>query len=99
MLQAQIFIDKDEQHENSHLQDFIMQLLLKHKMAGATVFRGQIGFGPNQHLKRPGEWFSFDEPPLLITFIDEDAKVKKVLTALREKVKGGLIITHAVEKW
>ena len=100
MLQAQIYIDKDELHDDMKpLHEFIFSFLIHHKVRGATAFRGQIGFGPNQHLKRPDELFSFDEPPMMITFIDEDQKVKHVLTQLRKIVKHGIFIANPVEAW
>jgi PII-like signaling protein len=97
MLQAQIFIDKDELHGSQPLYDFIFKFLISHKVKGATAFRGQIGFGPSHHLQRPDNLFSFDEPPMMITFIDEAEKVKHVITLLRKEMKNGLILTHPVE--
>jgi len=97
MLQAQIFIDKDELHGAEPLYEYLFKFLIKHKVKGATAFRGQIGFGPNQHLKRPDSLFSFDEPPMMITFIDQNEKVKKVIEQLRKEITGGFIITHEVE--
>lgn len=99
MLQAQIYIDKDELHGLKPLNEFILEFLIRHKIAGATAFRGQAGFGVNQHLKRPDALFSFDEPPMMITFIDEDSKVRAVLTALRKEVTCGFIVSSSVEKW
>jgi PII-like signaling protein len=100
MVQVQIFIDKDELLGDRKLYEFIMELLLTKKVRGATVFEGQLGFGPNdRHLHRPDQLFSFDEPPMMIVFIDEDDKTKKVLTELRKEFKGGLIITSKVEVW
>lgn len=96
MLQAQIFIDKDELHGGEPLYEYLFRFLIKHKVKGATAFRGQIGFGLNQHLKRPDSLFSFDEPPMMITFIDQNEKVKSVIEQLRKEVKGGFIITHEV---
>lgn len=97
MLQAQIFIDKSDFHGTRPLYDYIMQFLLLHHIDGATVLTGVMGFGRHQQMKRPNELFSFDEPPMLITFIDEAEKVKAVLSKLREEYKGGLIITHQVD--
>jgi PII-like signaling protein len=97
MLQAQIFIDKDELHGSQPLFEYILRFLIRHKIKGATAFRGHIGFGSNQHLKRPDDLFSFDEPPMMITFIDEDEKVIHTVSMLRKEFKNGLIITHPVE--
>ncbi len=76
-----------------------MQLLIQNGIVGATSFTGYSGFGKHQRLKQPGLQFSFDETPLLITFIDEEEKVKEALKELRKQYRGGFIITHAVEQW
>lgn len=99
MLQAQIFIDKDEIFGSQPLYEFIIQFLLKQNVAGATAFRGVIGFGEHHQLKRPDSLFSFDEPPMLITFIDEDEKVLNALTALRKHVSNGFIVISKVTRF
>ncbi|QHS60929.1 DUF190 domain-containing protein [Chitinophaga agri] len=99
MLQAQIFIDKDEVHGTQPLYEFIIQFLLKQNVAGATAFRGVIGFGEHHQLKRPDSLFSFDEPPMLITFIDENEKVLNALTALRTQVSSGFIVISKVARF
>jgi PII-like signaling protein len=63
------------------------------------VIRAISGFGPNQLLKRPDALFSFDEVPMIVTFIDEKEKVKHVLTKLKPLVKNCLIVTTEVQKW
>lgn len=97
MLQAQIFIDRDDMHEGRSLYEFIMQFLLLHQVEGATAYKGMMGFGHKQKMQRPNELFSFDEQPMMITFIDEATRVKDVLTQLRAEYKGGYIITHPVD--
>ena len=97
MTQAQIFIDKDELHDERKLYEFVMEFLLSRKVSGATAFEGLIGFGPDRQMQRPGRLFSFDEPPMMIVFVDEDEKAKRVIAELREEFKGGLIITSKVE--
>ncbi len=99
MLQAQIFIDEDELFGTKSLHEFIVQFLIAQKIKGLTVFKGISGFGSNNHFHRPNDLFSFDETPILITFIDDTEKVKAVLTALRVEVKSGFIITNEVEQW
>ncbi|UPK69568.1 DUF190 domain-containing protein [Chitinophaga filiformis] len=99
MLQAQIFIDKDEVFGSQPLYEFIIKFLLKQNIAGATAFRGVIGFGEHHQLKRPDSLFSFDEPPMLIIFIDQDEKVLNALTALRRQVSSGFIVTSQVERF
>ncbi len=99
MKQVQIFFDKDKYKEDKPMTDYIMEFLADNHVLGATAFRGELGFGESQRIKRPGRLFSFDEPPMVITFVDEDEKVHKVLTAFRKKVKSGFIIVTSVEIW
>lgn len=99
MLQAQIFIDKDELKGIKPLHEYIMNLLLENGVAGATSLMGYSGFGRHHRLKQPSRLFSFDEASMLITFIDAEEKVKNTLSLLREKYRGGLIVTYPVNLW
>ena len=56
------------------MTDYIMEFLADADILGATAFQGGLGFGENQKIKRPGRLFSFDDPPMLVTFIDEEEK-------------------------
>ena len=98
MLQGQIFIDMDELKDSRPLYVYIMHFLAEHGILGATSFKGHSGFGKNQQIKRPTELFSFDEPPMLITFIDEEAKVRDAIAALRQEVTNAFITVHTIEK-
>ena len=99
MLQAQLFIEKDELQGAQPLYEFVMQFLYKQKIKGATLFEAKSGFKEHEKLYRPDELFSFDDVPMMITFIDEEEKVRKALTELKKVIKGGFIITHKVECW
>jgi PII-like signaling protein len=99
MLKAQIYIDQDELAAGEPLYEFILKFLIGQKVKGATMFRGRLGYGEGQHLNRPNDLFSFDETPVMITFIDTEAKVRDTLTELRKTVKSGFIITQQVEIW
>ncbi len=98
MLQGQIFIDMDELKDSRPLHDYIMHFLAEYGILGATSFKGHTGFGKNHQIKRPNELFSFDEPPMLITFIDEEKKVRDIIAALRKEVTNAFITVHNVEK-
>ena len=72
MLQAQIFVDKDELKGTSPLYEFIMQFLLLNRK-WCTALKGD-GLWKNEQMKRPSELFSFDETPMVITFVDEERR-------------------------
>jgi len=95
MKQASIFFDKDKYSNDKPMADYLMEFLVDQGVIGATVFRGEAGFGEDH----PGRLFSFDEPPMVITFVDEDERVNNTLTALRKKIKSGFIVVNQVEIW
>jgi PII-like signaling protein len=99
MKQASIYFDKDKYFNDKPMADYLMEFLQDQNVLGATIFRGEAGFGESRTIKRPGQLFSFDEPPMVIVFIDEDEKVNKALAALRKKVKTGFIVVNQVEIW
>ena len=96
MLQAQLFIDLDETRGDQLLHDYVIKFLSEKNIAGATSFRGYAGFGKHHRVKYPGELFSFDEPPAMILFIDEDEKVRHVVHELRKVLPNKpIFILHA----
>jgi PII-like signaling protein len=99
MLQAQIYIDQDEQRDGQPLHEWILRFLLAQGIAGATVFRGIAGFGKAHQLKRPDRLFSFDVPPVMIAFTDGEERVRAALTALRKEFTGGFICAMPAERF
>ena len=99
MLKAQIYIDQDELMGSEPLYEFILKFLISQKIKGATVFRGRLGYGEEQHLNRPNDLFSLDETPVMITFINEEVKVGDTLVEFRKTIKSGFVITQQVEIW
>lgn len=98
MLQAQVFIDLEEMKGDQSLHDYLIRFLSEKNIAGATSFRGWAGFGKNHKIKYPRDLFSFDEPPALILFIDEDEKVKKVVAELKTILPTKMIFILSAEK-
>lgn len=98
-LKAEIYIDKDEMRDNMHLHEFILKLLMKWEISGATTFTGTSGYGRHYRLKQPGREFSFDETPMLIVFIDDEEKVLNAIQSIRKEYQGGYIATYPVNAW
>lgn len=99
LLRAEIYFDKDELSSTSSLHEFIMKSLMDSDIRGATAFQGSLGFGKDHQLKKPNEIFSFDDPPMLIVFVDEETKVRKALSKLRKSMKRGFFFVSKVEEY
>jgi PII-like signaling protein len=99
MLQAQIFLDEDDRFEEHPLYEYILRYLMHHGIVGATLFRGTMGFGSQHHLNVPGRLGALDDRPLMITFIDDEDRVRSVLPHLASALRDGMIVTAEVHRW
>jgi PII-like signaling protein len=64
-------------------------------LAGATVYRGIEGYGASTRI-RHSHMLSHDGP-IVVTIVDTEEKIKKLLPALDEMVGDGLIAISDVE--
>ena len=99
MLEAKIFIDDSDIYKAEQMVDYVVRFLLQHKIKGATVFGGRIGFGKHHHLYNPGLIGSTDSIPLMVLFIDEDDKVKSLLPELKNIISDSLIVFNKTEEF
>lgn len=86
-----IFIGEVDRYKGQPLHTVLLELLLKHGVAGATVLKGVAGFGDNavmhtDHLLRLSA-----ELPLVIEVIDDDEKIQQVIPKFNELMQGGMV--------
>jgi PII-like signaling protein len=92
-----IYIGEDDRWEGEPLHEAIVKKLRMMDIAGATVYRGVLGYGAQQRLHRPG-WLGLStDLPVMISVIDTEEKIRGVLPALDEMVDEGLIALSDVE--
>ncbi len=66
-------------------------------IAGATVFRGIEGYGASTLIHRSHLLSFSSDAPLMVTVIDSDEKIAKLLPQLDQMVQQGLIAISDVE--
>jgi PII-like signaling protein len=92
-----VYIGEDDRWEGEPLHEAIVKKLRMMDIAGATVYRGVLGYGAQQRLHRPG-WLGLStDLPVMISVIDTEEKIRGVLPALDEMVDEGLIALSDVE--
>jgi uncharacterized protein len=98
MLEVKIFLDTEDMYGEHPLHEHITRYLLHHEIRGATLFSGIMGFGSHHHLHAPRRILASDAVPVMILFVDEEVKVRRVLGYLKSILPEGLITLHTVEK-
>lgn len=66
-------------------------------IAGATVYRGIEGYGASTLIHRPHLMQFSSDAPIMVSIVDADEKIKKLIPTLDEMVDEGLIAISDVE--
>lgn len=98
MLEVQIFLDEEDRYHGQPMHEHILRFLMHHKISGATMFKGVMGFGSHHHLQTPTKLGATDALPIVIVFVDEEKKIVALLPHLKDILSEGLIVAHRVER-
>jgi uncharacterized protein len=90
-----IFIGESDKHGSVSVYEKIVMEARKEGLAGATVFKGVMGFGGNSRIHSSKILRLSEDLPLIIEIVDELPKIEKFLPLLdnifEEANCGGLI--------
>jgi uncharacterized protein len=86
-----IHLGERDKWKGRPLYEAIVTLLRERQYAGATVFRGIMGFGPTARLHTDKVLRLSVDLPLVIECVDSEEKINAILPELDEMLDGGLI--------
>ena len=66
-------------------------------IAGATVYRGIEGYGASTLIRRSHLFSISSDAPIMVSIVDTEEKIRKLIPALDEMVDEGLIAMSDVE--
>ncbi len=92
-----IFIDEADYYEGDLLYEAIVKKLRQLDIAGATVSRGLIGYGAPKRIHHLDSFGHPTERPIIISIVDTEEKIKRVLPVLDEMVDEALIVLSDVQ--
>ena len=86
-----IHIGERDKYHGQPLHQAIIELLRGRHYAGATAFRGIMGFGANARLHSDrSEYLSFDLP-IVVECVETEERIMAILPELDGMIEGGLI--------
>jgi hypothetical protein len=91
-----IIISEDDTWEGEPLYEAIVKRLIMTDIAGATVYKAVAGYGPHKRYHKKKTLSRHGELPMLITIIDSEEKVLKVIPILDDMVNEGIVILSDV---
>mgnify|MGYP001544735768 CR=1 FL=1 len=66
-------------------------------IAGATVYRGIEGFGASSTIHRSSIWSFSKDAPIMVSIIDKDDAIQKLVPVIDEMIAEGLAATSHVQ--
>ena len=86
-----ILIGEDDRYKGRPLYEQIVLKARELKLAGATVFKGIMGFGADSLVHTSKILQLSEDMPVIIEIIDSEENINKILPFLDKTVEGGLV--------
>lgn len=90
-----IFINEDAHIKGRNLLEFIVEEAKNQKLAGATAFRGIMGYHAGSKIQTATILRLSENMPIVIEIVDTEDKIQSFLPFLEEVVLDGLVTTEA----
>ena len=95
-VQITIYLNEADQWQHRPLHLEILKYLREENVAGATVFHAVAGFTGRGRVKTSSLVDAGGKLPIVLTFVDTDEHVQRVLPKLREMASHRLIVRENV---
>ena len=90
-----LHLSEEDKYEGKPLYEAIVGKCHEMSIAGATVFKGLQGYGESAEIHR-AHLLTHDQP-IIVTIIDTDDKIRRLLPVLEGMMDTGLIAISDVE--
>ena len=88
---------ESDRHGGRPLYEAIVLEAKRQGLAGATVFKGFMGFGAHSRIHTAKVLQLSEDLPVMIEIVDTDEKIRAFLPVLEGMVKEGLVTLEKVE--
>lgn len=92
-----IYMGESDKWQGQPLYDAILKRLRLMDVAGATVYRGILGYGVKGHTHKSGALPFSHDLPVMISVVDTEEKLKAAIEAVEEMMEDGLIVLSDVD--
>jgi len=92
-----IFVGESDKHRGTSLYEWIVVKAKEEGMAGATAFRGLMGFGANSHIHTSKILRLSLDLPVVVEIVDTPEKIEHFLTVIEPVVREGLVTLEKTE--
>jgi PII-like signaling protein len=87
-----VHIGENDRWEGEPLYEAIVKRAAQLDIAGATVYRGILGYGAHKRIHRHKTMTFSSDDPIMVSMVDEEEKINQMISALDTMVSGGCLI-------
>lgn len=91
-----IYVGELDKHDHQPLYEAIVLKAREHGLAGATVVRGQMGFGAHARVHTTKILRLSENLPVVIEIVDQRERIDSFLAVLDQLVSDGLVTLEPV---
>jgi hypothetical protein len=92
-----VFVGEDDRWHGRPLYEAIIEEARRRGLAGATAWKGFIGFGANSRLHTTKILRLSQDLPVIVEIVDAEEKITAFLPVLEEMVTEGLVTVERAE--
>jgi PII-like signaling protein len=92
-----VFIGEADKWHDEPLYDAIVKRLRMLEIAGATVYRGILGYGAKGHQHKKSFFHVSRDMPIMLSVIDSPEKITAAAAAVEDMLEDGLIVISDAE--
>ncbi len=95
-LRLRLFLGESQMWQGKPLAQALLELAWRQGIAGATIFKGVEGFGPEHFLSTDRLPDVASNLPVIVEIVDKEEAINRLLPYLDEMVPRGIITTSPV---
>jgi len=95
-LVMRIFVSSTDKHKDGLIYEYIVLKAKEYGLAGATVFKGILGYGASSVIHSYKFWEVSEKLPVAIEIIDEEKKILSFYDTIKpvlETIRYGCLVT------
>ncbi len=95
-LLVRVFFGEDAKYQGKPLYRYVVEFCREKGIAGATVFRGILGYGKSSVIHKASIFSLSSDLPIVVEIVDCEEKIQEILPELSKLVKDGIITLERV---
>lgn len=92
-----IYIGESDRWHGKPLHQALVEAMRAHDLAGATVYRGILGYGAHRRVHREKPFHLSRDASIMLTVVDTEEKLRGFLPVVDQMVEEGLVVLSDVE--